>query len=500
MQELVVESLMVSLAMVMLDVLVDDEAQMTLAEWDDSIETLLLDRPDEPLGIGIEIGTLRRKSDRLNAAARQDLAKDTSVKGISVVNQMPRSPQEAIDRVGQIAGLLLHPRAARLRMDPGDGHAAGLQLDHEEDKIPPEPCQRQHLDREQIAGRQAVPVALVHGSRALGEPRSTSWPSWRQQVHDLDMKSRVHPKYKTQYHVGNWPAYDRALVQRGDITVWLAPDAIATWEAVGVGKRGGQRPYSDLAIETALTLRLIFHLPLRQTEGFLTSIFGMLGLDLSAPDHTTLSRRGQHLDLPLRRAPAGAGLHLIVDSTGLSIVGEGEWAAAKHGGRGRRGWKKLHLGVDRSGVIVARALTEASVDDATTGITLIEATDGALGRVTADAAYDTIGFYEAAGARGATVVVPPTRTANVSRYGPRSSARDRTILAVKERGRRRWKQTSGYHGQARVENAFFRYKSIIGDSLRACSPAGRGTEVVLACNILNQMTGLGRPMSYRIGR
>ena len=101
---------------------------------------------------------------------------------------------------------------------------------------------------------------------------------------------------------------------------------------------------------------------------------------------------------------------------------------------------------------------------------------------------------------GATVVVPPTRTANVSRYGLRSGARDRTILAVKERGRRRWKKTSGYHGQARVENAFFRYTSIIGDSLRACRPAGRGTEVVLACNLLNQMTGLGRPMSYRIGR
>ena len=127
----------------------------------------------------------------------------------------------------------------------------------------------------------------MHGSRALGEPRSTSWPSWRQQVHDLDMKSSVHPKYKTKYHVENGPAYDRALVQRGDITVWLAPDAIATWEAVGVGQRGGPRQYSDLAIETALTLRLIFHLPLRQTEGFLTSIFGMLGLDLSAPDHTS---------------------------------------------------------------------------------------------------------------------------------------------------------------------------------------------------------------------
>ena len=281
--------------------------------------------------------------------------------------------------------------------------------------------------------------------------------------------------------------------------MWLAPDAIATWEAVGVGTRGGQRQYSDLAIETALTLRLIFHLPLRQTEGFLTSIFGMLGLALSAPDHTTLSRRGQHLDLTLRRAPAGVGLHLIVDSTGLSIMGEGEWAAVKHGGRGRRGWKKLHLGVDRSGVIVARALTEASVDDATTGITLIEAVDGDLGRVTADAAYDTVGFYEAAGARRATVVVPPTSTANVSRHGPRSSARDRTILAVKETGRLRWKQMSGYHGQARVENAFFRYKSIIGDSLRACSPAGRGTEVVLACNMAKacEVARVARSEHYR---
>jgi IS5 family transposase len=264
--------------------------------------------------------------------------------------------------------------------------------------------------------------------------------------------------------------------------------------------RGGQLRYSDLAIETALALRLLFHLPLRQTEGFLTSIFWMLGLDLSAPDHTTLSRRGQHLALTLGRAPGGAGVHLIVDSTGLSIVGEGEWAAAKHGGRGRRGWKKLHLGVDRSGVIVAHALTKGNVDDATTGITLIEATAGDLGSVTADAAYDRVGFYDAAGARGAAVVVPPTITANVSRHGPRSSARDRTVVAVQEMGRRRWKQTSGYHRQARVENAFFRYKSIIGGGLRARSPGGQGTEAILACNLLNQMMAHGKPVSYGIGR
>ena len=180
------------------------------------------------------------------------------------------------------------------------------------------------------------------------------------------MKSRVHPTYKTKYRVANWASYDRTLVRRGDITVWVSPEAIAAWEPARVGARGGQPKYSDLAIETGLTLRLLFHLPLRQAEGFLMSLFGMLGIDRSAPDHTTLSRRGQHLDLTLRRVPTSQAVHLIVDSTGLSILGEGEWAAAKHGGHGKRGWKKLHLGVDPSGVIIAQALTEANVDDPTT--------------------------------------------------------------------------------------------------------------------------------------
>ena len=314
------------------------------------------------------------------------------------------------------------------------------------------------------------------------------------------MQSRVHPTYKTKYRVANWAAYDRALVGRGDIALWVSPEAIATWAPAGEGSRGGQRQYSDLAIETALTLRLLFHLPLRQTEGFLTSLFQMLGLDLSTPDHTTLSRRGQGLTLALRRVPADAGVHLIVDSTGLSIVGAGEWAAAKHGGRGRRGWKKLHLGVDRSGVIVAHVLTEGHVDDATTGLTLIEATAGDLVSVTADPAYDTVAFYDAARRRGAHVVVPPARTATVSRWNQRSSARDRTIVSVKEIGRRRWKKMSGYHRQARVENTFFRYKSTLGDRLRARTWAGQVTEALLACNILNQMTARGRPESYSIGR
>ena len=297
------------------------------------------------------------------------------------------------------------------------------------------------------------------------------------------MKSKVHPTYRTKYRVANWPAYNRALVRRGDVTVWVS-----------------RRRYSDLAIETALTLRLLSHLPLRQAEGFLHALFGMMRLDLSTSDYTTLSRRSQHLRRRLRLVPPGEGLHLVLDSTGLSIVGAGEWSAAKHGGGGRRGWRKLHLGVDQSGVILVHTLTEATGNDATTALDLLTAVEGPLVRITADAASDTVAVYETATARGAMVVIPPARTATVSGHGPRSPARDRTIPLVKTLGRRQWKKASACHRQSRVENTFFRYKSIIGEGLRARSPAGQGSEVVLGCAILNRMTELGRPVSYRIGR
>ena len=316
------------------------------------------------------------------------------------------------------------------------------------------------------------------------------------------MQSKVHPTYKTKYRVANWPAYNRALVRRGDVTVWVSSEAIAAWTASRSGRRGGQRRYSDLAIETALTLRLLYNLPLRQAEGFLHALFGIMRLDLSVPDDTTLSRRSQHLRRRLRSpVPPDEGLHLVLDSTGLSLVGAGEWAAAKHGGRGRRGWRQLHRGVDQSGAILVHTLTEATgEDDATTARDLLTAVEGPLVRITADAASDTVAVYETATARGTTVVIPPARTANVSGHGPRSPARDRTITVVQQLGRRRWKKTSGSHRQSRVENTFFRDTSIIGDGLRARSITGQGTEVVLGCEILNRMTELGRPVSDRIGR
>ena len=311
------------------------------------------------------------------------------------------------------------------------------------------------------------------------------------------MKSRVHPKYKTQYRIGNWPEYDRSLVQRGNLTLWLSQDAIARWNAKPSRRRGGQRKYSDLAIETALIVRLLLHLPLRQTEGFLLSIFELMDIHLDVPDHTTLSRRSGHLDLPLRSRRDSGPINLVIDSSGLAILGEGEWAGVKHGGKGIQGWRKLHLGVDETGVIVAQNLTDANIDDATTGIALVDQVTDDIGTVIGDTAYDTRPFYVAAEVRGARVVVPPMKNARVG--GKQSPARNRAIRRIRKLGRRQWKKEAGYHRQARAENSFFRYKTIFGDRMRSRDADAQVVEARLACNILNQMTELGRPESYAIG-
>ncbi len=311
-------------------------------------------------------------------------------------------------------------------------------------------------------------------------------------------RSLVHPKFKTKYRVANWSDYDRSLVERGNITLWLTPAAMATWNAKPTRRRGGQRKYSDVAIETALTLRLLLHLPLRQTEGFLRSIFELMGVSLDVPDHTTMSRRSASLAVSLRVRPRAGSINLVIDSSGLSTFGEGQWAAVKHGGKGIQGWRKLHLGVDENGAIVAQALTNANVDDATTGISLIDEVNSKIKTVIADGAYDTGSFYAAAESRGARVVVPPDKTATVG--GDLSRDRDRAVRRIRKVGRRQWKTEVGYHRQAQVENTFFRLKTILGDRMRARGEDAQRTEAVIACNMLNQMTELGRPESYAIGR
>ena len=283
------------------------------------------------------------------------------------------------------------------------------------------------------------------------------------------------------------------------MTIWLSEAAIAAWTPPCNGKRGGQPQYSNLAIETALTLRLVFHLPLRQTEGFVGSVLELMHLDLTAPDHTTLSRRGSKLEVALhRRVPAGP-IHLIVDSTGLKIMGQGQWAAAKHGAKGIRAWRKLHVGVDANGFIVAEHLTDSAVDDSTVVPELLDQVDGDIERFTADGAYDTWAIRDALASAGTTAVVPPSKKAVASgRDTPASRERDAAIARIKEVGRRQWKKEAGYHKQGRAENTFFRYKRLLGGRLHARDPDAQKVEVRLGCNVLNRMLELGAARSIAI--
>jgi hypothetical protein len=282
--------------------------------------------------------------------------------------------------------------------------------------------------------------------------------------------------------------------------LWFTPEAINGWAAKPTGRRGAPQKYSDLAIESALTIRLLVQLPLRRAEGFLRSLLELMDLTLEAPDHTTLSRRGSSLAVDLGVLSTKKPIHLIIDSTGLSIVGEGEWASAKHGERGKRGWRKLHIGVERAGQITTPILTDSSGDDAKTGIMIIKKTKGKLASVTGDTAYDTMAIYKQAESRGAQVVAPPTRSASVSKRGPRSAERDRTIKRVNKVGRRRWKKESGHHRQETVENAFCRYKTMLGGKLHARGLSAQKAEVVIARKIPNRMLECGRPKSVAIAR
>ena len=215
-------------------------------------------------------------------------------------------------------------------------------------------------------------------------------------------RSKVSPKYKTKYRVKNWPSYDTALRNRGDITVWFDEESICAWNAPPSGRPGGQRKYSDLAIVTALTLRTVFHLPFRQTEGFLASLIGLMGLALKTPDHTTLSRRHRSVQVP--HLPKGhiVPLNLVIDSTGLKILGDGEWQTHKHRTSSkRRSWRKLHLAIDGDGYIIASALTDRIDPDASVGISMLEQIKANIARFTADGAYDSRPMYEALAAAGA---------------------------------------------------------------------------------------------------
>jgi len=305
---------------------------------------------------------------------------------------------------------------------------------------------------------------------------------------------------KSRYRVRNWPEYEASLHRRGDLTIWLSEDAINSWQAPATGKPGGQRTYSDLAIEAALTIRMVLHLPLRQTEGFLRSLAHLLGLDLPIPDHTTLSRRLKKLEnLRIRRLVTEEPIHLLIDSTGLRIhVGHLRKPPK------RRVWRKPHLAVNAdTGEVLASDLTNRRTADCAQVPGLLDQIEGLVVSVMADGAYDAGSVYEAAKKKGdgrrVRVLIPPILGAQPSSSrSPGRWERNRNIRSVRKLGRREWCASSGYSRRSLVENAVFRYKAILGQAMRSRSLGGQRVEVNLACKILNTMTSLGMPDSVKV--
>ena len=307
-----------------------------------------------------------------------------------------------------------------------------------------------------------------------------------------------HAKQK-KYHVRNWAEYNEGLRRRGDLTVWFDEEAIANWKADKTGKPGGQRVYSDMAIETGLVVRMVYKLAYRQTEGFMHSIASLLGLGIEIPDYSTLCRRSRLLRKKLRipKAASTQPIHLMIDSTGLRI----------HVGNARkppkqRAWRKLHIAVDReTGNIVASELTASRARDATRVLALLTQIQAPLVSVAADSAYDKEAVYEAIEAhspgRRTRVVIPPQRNATLSQNSNTAmQERDRHIRAIERHGRREWYKLSGYTKRSMVENAVYRYKAIIGPEMRARTLARQRIEHRIGCEILNKMAALGMPDTY----
>ena len=267
-------------------------------------------------------------------------------------------------------------------------------------------------------------------------------------------KQKTRSRKKTIYRVRNWSTYNQALINRGNLTVWLSEEALSGWRYQGPTQRGGQIFYSALAIETTLTLRKLFDLGLRQSQGLVRSLFVLMDLDLKAPNYSTLSRRQAALQIELPVRSKEEPIHLVVDSSGLKIFGEGEWKVRQHGWTQRRTWRKLHLGINvHTQEIVAQTLTTASKDDASQVKPLLAQIEGDIATCTGDGAYDRWSVhhrlaYPPDQDQPIESVILPRRDGQQRKAKRRYrhiEARNQRLQAIEKKGRKRWKQDSGYH-------------------------------------------------------
>lgn len=266
------------------------------------------------------------------------------------------------------------------------------------------------------------------------------------------------------------------------------------------GKRGASNTYNDIAIATVSTIKSIFNLAGRQAQGFVESIFELMQINLPVPDHSTVSRRLGRLQIQLPVQKKESARHLVVDSTGVKVYGEGEWKTRQHGIAKRRTWRKLHLGIDETtGEIISAVVTTNDYHDSQVLGDLLDGVEEQILQVSADGAYDTRSCYEQIKQKEAKAVIPPRKNAKIQQHGNCKAPpliRDENLRAIRQIGRKKWKRESGYHRRSIAETTMFRLKCIFGGSLSSRQFDNQAVELFLQCTALNRMIQLCKPESY----
>lgn len=303
----------------------------------------------------------------------------------------------------------------------------------------------------------------------------------------------------TRYRTTNWSDYNAALRRRGSLSVWFDPNM--SWHAERSGKRGHPETFSDSAIQTCLTLKVLFGLPLRQTVGLVASLIEMAGLDWPVPDYSTLCRRQARIKVQIPYRCSGKPLNLLIDSTGIRFRGDGEWLARKHGATRRREWRKVHLAMDTgTGDIRAVEFTSSRhgdspiLPDLLSQIPVAEAVE----TITADGAYDTRRCHAAILARGAKPIIPIRRNGRAWKPDcPAAISRNDILTATRRLGRSIWKKWVGYHTRSRVEAQMNRLK-LLGDRIISRDPDRQTAEIQIRISIMNRFSALGRAESEAV--
>ena len=305
---------------------------------------------------------------------------------------------------------------------------------------------------------------------------------------------------KAKYKLSNWPSYNKSLVNRGNVTIWISDQVINSWYYDGDRLPGGVLCYSDSTILFCLTIRGLYHLGYRQTQGFISGLLKLMELELEIPHYSQLHRRSRDLEVDIRISNRWKGrLDVVLDASGLKVYGEGEWKVRKYGLSKRRTWRKLHLCTDTEDLEILSVVVRGNnVDDAQAGIELIDQLEDPINSCCGDGAYDKKKF-RCHLPNHTIAVIPPQHNGRISNEEDQQlKHRDQAIRDIDQIGLKQWKKQTGYHKRSLSEVNFYRYKTIFGDKLRAREPDYEHSEVSVKCRILNQFTAIGMPKSYKV--